>query len=110
MRQLLLATHNEHKRRELARLLAARPGGGGWEVIALPADVTPPPEPGSTVAQNATGKARAGAEATGADDGPARRRAEGRDQPPRPRRARAAGVAHRRLMAAETATARPRPA
>src|SRR5438067_2436992 len=65
MRQLLLATHNEHKRREFARLLAARPGGGGWGVIALPADVTLPPERGSTFAQNATGKARAAAAATG---------------------------------------------
>jgi XTP/dITP diphosphohydrolase len=57
--RLLLATHNEHKRRELARLLV------GHEVEMLPADVTLPPEEGETFAQNALGKARAAAEATG---------------------------------------------
>jgi len=62
---MLLATHNEHKRREFARLLAARPDRCGWEVIALSPDVTLPPELGSTFAQNATGKARAAAAATG---------------------------------------------
>ena len=65
MSQLLLATHNEHKRREFARMLAARSGRVGWEVIALSPDVTLPPELGSTFAQNATGKARAAATATG---------------------------------------------
>jgi XTP/dITP diphosphohydrolase len=61
----MLATHNEHKRREFARLLAAPPGGAGWEVIALSPHVRLPPELGSTFAQNATGKARAAAAATG---------------------------------------------
>ena len=63
--RLLLATHNEHKRREFARLLAARPGGAGWEVVPLSPGVMLPPERGSTFAQNATGKARAAAAATG---------------------------------------------
>jgi XTP/dITP diphosphohydrolase len=58
--RLLLATHNEHKRRELARLLV------GHEVEMLPADVTLPPEDGETFAENALGKARAAAGATGA--------------------------------------------
>jgi XTP/dITP diphosphohydrolase len=57
--KLLLATHNEHKRRELARLLL------GHEVELLPADVTLPPEVGETFAENALGKARAAALATG---------------------------------------------
>jgi XTP/dITP diphosphohydrolase len=57
--RLLLATHNEHKRRELSRLLA------GHEVEMLPADVTLPPEEGETFAENALGKARAAAAATG---------------------------------------------
>ena len=57
--KLLLATHNEHKRRELARLL------DGCEVEMLPADVTLPPEEGETFAENALGKARAAAQATG---------------------------------------------
>jgi XTP/dITP diphosphohydrolase len=57
--KLLLATHNEHKRRELARLLE------GHEVELLPAEVTLPPEVGETFAENALGKARAAARATG---------------------------------------------
>jgi XTP/dITP diphosphohydrolase len=57
--KLLLATHNEHKRRELARLLI------GHDVELLPADVTLPPEVGETFAENALGKARAAATATG---------------------------------------------
>jgi XTP/dITP diphosphohydrolase len=57
--KLLLATHNEHKRRELARLLV------GHEVELLPAEVTLPPEVGETFAENALGKARAAARATG---------------------------------------------
>jgi len=57
--KLLLATHNEHKRRELARLLE------GHEVELLPPDVTLPPEEGETFAENALGKARAAARATG---------------------------------------------
>jgi XTP/dITP diphosphohydrolase len=57
--RLLLATHNEHKRRELARLLV------GHEVQALPEEVRLPPEDGATFAENALGKARAAARATG---------------------------------------------
>ncbi len=56
---LLLATRNEHKRREFARLLL------GWDVNALPHDVQLPPEDGATFADNALGKARAAAAATG---------------------------------------------
>jgi XTP/dITP diphosphohydrolase len=92
--QLLLATHNEHKRREFARLLAAGEsgdgrvagsgggGGGGvskedsevsggdgsaeaYDLRALPDDVQLPPEDGETFAENALGKARAAAKATG---------------------------------------------
>jgi XTP/dITP diphosphohydrolase len=62
--KLLLATHNEHKRREFARLLE-RAGAGEWEIEALPATVTMPPEDGETFAENALGKARAAARATG---------------------------------------------
>jgi XTP/dITP diphosphohydrolase len=58
--QLLLATHNEHKRREFERLLA------GHEVRVLPAEVELPPEDGETFAEIALGKARAAAGATGA--------------------------------------------
>ena len=57
--RLLLATHNEHKRRELARLLDPH------EVELLSTEVTLPPEEGETFAENALGKARAAAEATG---------------------------------------------
>jgi XTP/dITP diphosphohydrolase len=58
--RLLLATHNEHKRRELARLLPA------YEIALLPDTVELPPEDGETFAENALGKARAAARATGA--------------------------------------------
>jgi XTP/dITP diphosphohydrolase len=57
--KLLLATRNEHKRREFARLLP------DWEVERLPEEVTLPPEDGETFAANALGKARAAARATG---------------------------------------------
>jgi XTP/dITP diphosphohydrolase len=57
--KLLLATRNEHKRREFARLLP------GHEVETLPAAVELPPEVGETFAENALGKARAAAAATG---------------------------------------------
>jgi XTP/dITP diphosphohydrolase len=57
--KLLLATRNEHKRREFARLLS------GFEVDALPDDVILPPEDGRTFEENALGKARAAATATG---------------------------------------------
>jgi XTP/dITP diphosphohydrolase len=53
--KLLLATHNEHKRREFARLLPDH------EVALLPDDFELPPEDGETFEQNALGKARAAA-------------------------------------------------
>jgi XTP/dITP diphosphohydrolase len=55
--RLLVATRNEHKRRELARVLT------GFELELLPADVTLPPETGATYAENALLKARAAARA-----------------------------------------------
>jgi XTP/dITP diphosphohydrolase len=65
-RTLLLASHNDHKRREFERLLA---GSGDdvdgahprWRVQTLAADVELPPEVGETFAENALGKARAAA-------------------------------------------------
>jgi XTP/dITP diphosphohydrolase len=60
LRTLLLATHNEHKRREFERIFAAA-GAGCWRVQALAADVELPPEVGDTFAANALGKARAAA-------------------------------------------------
>jgi XTP/dITP diphosphohydrolase len=57
--RLLLATRNEHKRREFARLLP------DFRVDGLPDEVTLPPEDGETFAENALGKARAAASATG---------------------------------------------
>jgi XTP/dITP diphosphohydrolase len=57
--RLLLASHNEHKRRELARLLPDHDLG-----VLLP-EVRLPPEVGETFADNALGKARAAARATG---------------------------------------------
>ena len=62
---LLLATHNEHKRREFARLLESPEKGAGRRIRALPAEVMLPAEDGETFAQNALGKARAAAAATG---------------------------------------------
>jgi XTP/dITP diphosphohydrolase len=61
---LLLATHNEHKRREFERLFG-RAGAEGVEIDVLPASVSLPPEDGETFAENAFGKARAAAAATG---------------------------------------------
>ena len=61
--KLLLATHNEHKRREFARLLES--ATGGLEIETLPDAVVMPPEDGDTFAENALGKARAAAKATG---------------------------------------------
>jgi XTP/dITP diphosphohydrolase len=58
-KRLLLATRNEHKRREFARLLP------GVEVDVLPDEVVLPPEDGDTFAANALEKARAAAVATG---------------------------------------------
>lgn len=63
--QLVLATHNEHKRREFARLLGGSRGEGRWEVRALPATTILPPEDGQTFAENALVKARAAARSTG---------------------------------------------
>jgi len=59
--RLLLSTHNEHKRREFERLL----GDGEYGVDVLPDTVILPPEDGETFAENALGKARAAAQATG---------------------------------------------
>ncbi|HWG08774.1 MAG TPA: non-canonical purine NTP pyrophosphatase [Solirubrobacteraceae bacterium] len=62
----MLATHNEHKRRELARLLPKAAGGAEpWRLEMLPDEVALPPEDGATFAQNALDKARAAAAATG---------------------------------------------
>jgi XTP/dITP diphosphohydrolase len=60
--KLLLATHNEHKRREFARLLEST--SSKWEIETLPATVVMPPEDGETFSENALGKARAAAHAT----------------------------------------------
>ena len=59
MTELVLSTRNDHKLREFAGLLP------GFEVLPLPDDVVLPPETGSTFAENALGKARAAATATG---------------------------------------------
>jgi XTP/dITP diphosphohydrolase len=58
--RLLLATRNEHKRREFQRLL-----GAGLELDPLGPEVELPPEDGATFADNAWGKARAAAAASG---------------------------------------------
>ncbi|MGO9489441.1 MAG: non-canonical purine NTP pyrophosphatase [Solirubrobacteraceae bacterium] len=60
--RLLLATHNEHKRREFERLLAG-PEGTSYVLERLPDSVMLPPEDGETFAENALGKARAAAAA-----------------------------------------------
>lgn len=57
--RLVLSTRNQHKVREFADLMAPH------EVVELPADVELPPETGETFAENALGKARAAAFATG---------------------------------------------
>ncbi len=57
--RLVLSTRNAHKVRELNILLAPH------EVLPLPERVVLPPETGDTFAENALGKARAAAEATG---------------------------------------------
>jgi XTP/dITP diphosphohydrolase len=62
--RLLLATHNEHKRREFVRLLPSPAGGEPWELELLSAEVSLPPEDGETFAANALGKARAAAAAS----------------------------------------------
>jgi XTP/dITP diphosphohydrolase len=58
-RRLVVATRNDHKVRELGRLLP------GLALEALPADVVMPPEDGATYAENALIKARAAVAATG---------------------------------------------
>ncbi|HEX4807026.1 MAG TPA: non-canonical purine NTP pyrophosphatase [Conexibacter sp.] len=58
--RLLLATRNDHKLREFARLAAPR----AIAIDALPEGVELPPEDGATFAENALGKARAAAAAT----------------------------------------------
>jgi XTP/dITP diphosphohydrolase len=62
--QLLLATHNEHKRREFERILA-RTASGSIELDMLADDVELPPEDGETFAENALGKAMAAARKSG---------------------------------------------
>jgi XTP/dITP diphosphohydrolase len=57
--RLVLATRNEHKLRELGPLMHP------IELDPLPESVTLPPETGTTFADNALGKARAAAAATG---------------------------------------------
>ncbi len=57
--RLVLSTRNAHKVRELQPLLAP------YELDPLPDDVVLPPETGETFAENALGKARAAAAATG---------------------------------------------
>jgi XTP/dITP diphosphohydrolase len=59
--RLLLATHNEHKRREFARLLA----GGELQIDILAEDFVLPAEDGESFAENALCKARAAAQRTG---------------------------------------------
>jgi XTP/dITP diphosphohydrolase len=63
--KLLLATHNEHKRREFVRLLGDGAAGHPWRLQSLPGAVDLPPETGETFAENALGKARAAAAGTG---------------------------------------------
>lgn len=58
-RQVVVATRNEHKLRELREILAR------FELVALPAGVELPPETGGSFAENALVKARAAAWATG---------------------------------------------
>jgi XTP/dITP diphosphohydrolase len=57
--RVVLATRNDHKLRELSELM--RP----YELDPLPDHVALPPETGTTFADNALGKARAAATATG---------------------------------------------
>jgi XTP/dITP diphosphohydrolase len=60
--RLVLASRNPHKARELRVILP------GWEIEPLDTDRDPPPETGSTFAENAQGKARFGREVLGQDD------------------------------------------
>jgi XTP/dITP diphosphohydrolase len=63
--RLLLATHNDHKRREFARLLSGNGAGSNWELDVLPASLMLPPEEGESFVENALVKAQAAARATG---------------------------------------------
>ena len=58
---LVLSTRNPHKVREMERLVA----GSGISIVPLPKSVVLPPEDGETFSENALGKARAAASATG---------------------------------------------
>jgi XTP/dITP diphosphohydrolase len=62
--RLLLATHNEHKRREFERLLATS-SSSSIALDALGEELELPLEDGDTFAENALGKARAAAVASG---------------------------------------------
>jgi XTP/dITP diphosphohydrolase len=55
--KLLLATHNEHKRREFARLLPDDAGGQRWTLQSLPGAIDLPPEDGESFSENGTGRA-----------------------------------------------------
>ena len=57
--RFVLASRNDHKRREFARLMT------GHVIDPLPAGVRLPPETGATFAANALAKARAAADASG---------------------------------------------
>jgi len=61
--RLLLATHNDHKRREFERLLSD--GAVPIELDLLEGSFRLPPEEGETFAENALGKARAAASGLG---------------------------------------------
>jgi XTP/dITP diphosphohydrolase len=63
-RALLLSTHNDHKRREFARIVASA-GGPTVSLSMLPDEFVLPPEDGETFAENALGKARAAAAGLG---------------------------------------------
>jgi XTP/dITP diphosphohydrolase len=63
--RLLLATRNEHKRREFARLLSRGDGREPIGLLALPDQLKLPPEDGDTFADNALAKARAAAAGSG---------------------------------------------
>lgn len=58
---LVLSTRNPHKIREMERLVA----GTALSLVPLPPDVALPPEDGLTFSENALGKARAAAQASG---------------------------------------------
>jgi XTP/dITP diphosphohydrolase len=63
--RLLLATHNAHKAREFERLMAPAPDALRVELDVLDDAVELPPEDGETFAENAFGKARYAAAASG---------------------------------------------